>query len=51
METTESYRVSELPTVIVIDRRGTVRDVATGYGGTRMAEVEELVRRLLAEAP
>jgi peroxiredoxin len=51
MGTTEAYHVNELPTVVVIDRRGMVRDVATGYAPTRMAEIETLVVRLLAEAP
>lgn len=51
MATTEGYHVSELPTVIVIDRKGMVRDVATGYAPSRIAELEALVVRLIAEAP
>jgi len=51
MGTTEGYRVSELPTLVVIDRKGNVRDVATGYASARMAQVEQLLETLLAEAP
>ena len=30
-ETTRSYGVVSLPTLVVIDKRGVVRDVAVGY--------------------
>ncbi len=43
------YRVESLPTLLVIDRAGHVRDVTVGAGGVR--ELEALVRRLLAEPP
>ena len=49
MDTSAAYRVHELPSVIVIDRRGVVRDVATGYDPQRMREMEALIERLLAE--
>ncbi len=51
MDTTESYQVSQLPTLVVIDRKGTVRDVSTGYSPSRVATLEALVVKLLAEAP
>jgi thiol-disulfide isomerase/thioredoxin len=50
-ETTRSYGVMSLPTVVVIDRRGVVRDVAIGYDSTEDARLEGLVRTLLAEPP
>lgn len=49
MDTSAAYRVHELPSVIVIDRRGVVRDVATGYDPRRMRQMEALIERLLAE--
>jgi thiol-disulfide isomerase/thioredoxin len=48
-ETTRSYGVMSLPTVVVIDRRGVVRDVAIGYDSGEDARLEGLVRTLLAE--
>jgi thiol-disulfide isomerase/thioredoxin len=50
-ETTRSYGVLSLPTVVVIDRRGVVRDVAIGYDSSEDARLEALVRTLLAEPP
>lgn len=48
--TTESlYGVSVLPTTFVIDRRGTVRDVALGYDTSLDAHLETMVRDLLQE--
>ncbi len=48
-ETTRSYGVVSLPTLVVIDRRGVVRDVAIGYDSSEDARLEGLVRTLLAE--
>jgi thiol-disulfide isomerase/thioredoxin len=48
-ETTRSYGVISLPTLVVIDRRGVVRDVAIGYDSSEDARLEGLVRTLLAE--
>ncbi len=48
-ETTRSYGVLSLPTVVVIDRRGVVRDVAIGYDTGEDARLDSLVRTLLAE--
>ena len=41
------YNVSSLPTLVAIDRAGTVREVSVGYEGP--ARLEALVARLLAE--
>lgn len=48
-ETASAYHVRELPSVIVVDRQGIVRDVATGYDRARMQRMEALVQRLLSE--
>ena len=49
-ETTRSYGVASLPTLVVIDKRGIVRDVTIGYDPTADARLESTVRGLLAEA-
>ena len=49
METSAAYHVRELPSVMVIDKRGIVRDVATGFDRERLRQMEALVNRLLAE--
>jgi hypothetical protein len=38
-----------LPTLVVIDKRGIVRDVAIGYDSSEDARLESSVRKLLAE--
>jgi thiol-disulfide isomerase/thioredoxin len=48
-ETTRSYGVSSLPTVVVIDKRGVVRDVDIGYDPSHDSRLEATVRSLLAE--
>lgn len=48
-ETSRAYDVSALPTVFVIDKRGVVRDVAVGYDEGRDAQIEALLKDLLAE--
>jgi thiol-disulfide isomerase/thioredoxin len=48
-ETTRSYGVLSLPTLVVIDRRGVVRDVAIGYDSGEDARLDSMVRTLLAE--
>jgi thiol-disulfide isomerase/thioredoxin len=48
-QTTRSYGVGSLPTLVVIDKRGVVRDVAIGYDPAGDAHLETLVRALLAE--
>ncbi len=48
-ETTRSYGVMSLPTLVVIDKRGVVRDVAIGYDSSEDARLDSSVRSLLAE--
>jgi thiol-disulfide isomerase/thioredoxin len=48
-QTTRSYGVVSLPTLVVIDKRGIVRDVAVGYDSSEDARLESSVRSLLAE--
>ncbi|HEY6463298.1 MAG TPA: redoxin domain-containing protein [Polyangiaceae bacterium] len=48
-QTTRSYGVGSLPTLIVIDKRGVVRDVAIGYDPSEDARLESMVRALVAE--
>lgn len=48
-ETTRAYGVASLPTLVVIDKRGVVRDVAIGYDSSEDAHLEATVRSLLAE--
>jgi thiol-disulfide isomerase/thioredoxin len=49
-ETTRSYGVASLPTLVVIDKRGVVRDVSVGYDPSEDARLENTVKTLLAEA-
>jgi len=46
--TTQAYRALAIPTLFVIDREGTIRDVVVGYQSNRLAEVEASVQKLLA---
>src|SRR5208283_179947 len=46
-ETTRSYGVASLPTVVVIDKRGVVREVSIGYDPTGDARFEATIRGLL----
>jgi peroxiredoxin len=48
-DTTGAYGVSELPTLFLVDKRGVVRHVEVGFGPAGAAEVERLVKELLAE--
>lgn len=48
-ETTRSYGVISLPTLVVIDKRGVVRDVSIGYDPVQDTRLELTVRTLLAE--
>jgi len=50
-QTTRSYGVVSMPTVVVIDKRGVVRDVTIGYDPSGDAHLEATLRTLLAEAP
>jgi peroxiredoxin len=49
-ETTRSYGVVSMPTLVVIDRRGVVRDVSVGYDPSGDARLDATIRALLAEA-
>jgi peroxiredoxin len=44
-----AYRAYALPTLFVIDKQGNVRDVLVGYSTPRLREIEQLVRKLIAE--
>jgi peroxiredoxin len=45
--TTRSYQARAVPTVFVIDRQGTIRDVMIGYDSKRLEQLDELVHELL----
>jgi peroxiredoxin len=47
----KAYGAREIPMLVVVDRRGVVRDVVLGYDSERMRETGELVLGLLAEDP
>jgi hypothetical protein len=47
--TSRAYRAVAVPTLFVVDRRGTVRDVLVGYSGGRLREIDGLIARLLTE--
>src|SRR5581483_9007632 len=48
-QATRRYGVVSYPTVVVIDRRGTVREVLVGYDSDEGPRLEAMVTRLLAE--
>jgi thiol-disulfide isomerase/thioredoxin len=48
-QTSRTYGVVSLPTLVVIDKRGVVRDVSVGYDPTADARLDAMVRSLLAE--
>jgi thiol-disulfide isomerase/thioredoxin len=48
-ETARRYGIMSMPTVVLIDRHGTVRDVFIGYDPDAEARLEAEVQRLLAE--
>ena len=48
--TTKAYRAIALPTVFVLDKAGTVRDVMVGYSTPGLSRLESLVKRLIAES-
>ena len=47
----EKYGVQGYPTLIVVDRRGIVREVHVGYSPRIFEELSDLIRSLLAEKP
>lgn len=44
-----SYAATGLPTVVLIDRKGVIRYIESGTNPTRIAEVREVMLKLLAE--
>lgn len=50
-EISRSYLATQIPTVIIIDRSGTVRDVMVGYSTQRLQETEALIQTLLKDKP
>ncbi len=47
----EKLEITRLPTTIVLDRHGRVRDVHLGFDRSEAPKIEATVRRLLAEPP
>jgi cytochrome c biogenesis protein CcmG/thiol:disulfide interchange protein DsbE len=43
--------VTRLPTTLLLDRRGVVREVLLGFDADHAARLQDVVRRLLAEPP
>jgi thiol-disulfide isomerase/thioredoxin len=46
--TSRAYRASAIPTLFVVDKQGTIRDVMVGYSSDRLAEVEKTLASLIA---
>lgn len=46
--TSRAYRANAIPTLFVVDKQGTVRDVMVGYSSDRLAEVEKTLAALIA---
>lgn len=49
-ETSKSYGVNALPTLVLIDKQGVIRDVFIGFDPTGEQALEVAVKKLLAEA-
>jgi thiol-disulfide isomerase/thioredoxin len=47
--TMQRYGVRAIPTIVVLDRRGSVREILIGVDGRSLTHLEDLVGRLLAE--
>ncbi|MCZ7684418.1 MAG: TlpA family protein disulfide reductase [Sandaracinaceae bacterium] len=47
--TMQRYGVRAIPTLVVLDRAGEVREIAIGVDGASLARLESLVTRLLAQ--
>ena len=45
--TSRAYHASAIPTVFVIDQRGTVKDVLVGYSRRRLLELDQLIAELV----
>ncbi|MCW5833067.1 MAG: redoxin domain-containing protein [Labilithrix sp.] len=48
-DTSRAYNVNVLPTMILVDKKGVVRDVFLGFDPSGEARLEQAVRQLLAE--
>jgi peroxiredoxin len=46
---TRAYMASQLPSLIIIDRNGIVRDAVVGYSAVRLSETEHLIEALLRD--
>jgi peroxiredoxin len=44
-----AYGVKVLPTLFVIDKKGVIREVFTGFDSNKPAELEKILKKLLAE--
>lgn len=44
-----AYMASQIPIVVIIDKKGIVRDAVVGYSAERLKETEALIESLLAE--
>lgn len=51
MSSSETYSIREIPALFVIDKRGIVRDVATGFDPLRLREIQSHLETLLEESP
>lgn len=49
-DTSRAYGITGLPTMLLVDKKGIVRDVVVGYDPTGDAKVEATLKTLLAEA-
>lgn len=49
METWKAWGIRDAPSMLLIDRRGVVRDVATGFDLVRFRELQGQIERLLLE--
>lgn len=49
-DTSRAYGIGSLPTMVVVDKKGIVRDVFVGYGSDVDAQLETLIKALLAES-
>lgn len=49
-DTSRAYGVSALPTMVLVDKSGVVRDVFIGFDPSGDAELEKTIKKLLAES-
>lgn len=50
-ETSRAYGVTALPTMVLVDKKGVVRDVFVGFDPTGDTRLEASIKKLLAENP